>query len=347
MLSRSDTMRVLLLGPERSTFVRTDVAGISHAHLVTVVDSVFGAGWKGALRMLGATLRILALLTTHDVLYCWFADYHTVVPTVVARLMRRRVIVIAGGYDVGYLPEIAYGARVRPLRWWCTRQTFRWASVVLAVSEYAKRQLQQLADGRHAPVRVVYNGVLRDYLPPSIAMQRERLAVTVCQGNSRTEYLRKGLPTFIQVARMLPDVHFVIVGPTGTALALAQRDAQGIANVEVIPGFVSLRDVIIPLYLRASAYCQFSIEETFGMVVVESMLCGCVPVTTNGGALPEVGGPLGLRADTPQGLAECVSMSMERQRHNIDGIVEYAQQFSDVRRRDAVLGIISELCPTR
>ena len=340
-------MRVLLLGPERSTFVRTDVAGLSHAHSVTVVDTVFGAGWKGALRMLSTTLRVIALLATHDVLYCWFADYHTVVPTVLARLIGRRVVVIAGGYDVGYLPDIAYGARIRPLRWWCTRQTFRWATIVLAVSEYAKRQLQTLTDDRHAPLRVVYNGVLRDYLPASIATRRERLAVTVCQGNSRTEYLRKGLPTFIQVAQMLPDVQFVIVGPTGTALALAQRDADGVANVEVIPGFVSLRDVIIPLYLRASAYCQFSIEETFGMVVVESMLCGCVPVTTNGGALPEVGGPLGLRADTAEGLAACVSNAMDRTRHDIDGIVRYAQQFSDVRRRDAVLGIISELCPPR
>lgn len=334
-------MRVLLLGPARSTFVRTDVAGISHAHSVTVVNTVFGSGVKGALRMLLTTLRVIGLLMTHDVLYCWFADYHTLVPTVIARLLRRRVVVVAGGYDVGYLPKINYGARMRPLRWFCTRQTFRWATVVLAVSEYAKRQLQELTGGRHAPVRVVYNGILADYLPASIDTVRERLAVTVCQGDSTTEYLRKGLPTFIDVARMIPDVQFVIVGPTGAALALAQRDAADVPNVTVIPGFVSLKDVIIPLYLRASAYCQFSIEETFGMVVVESMLCGCVPVTTNGGALPEVGGPQGLRADTDEGLAQAVKLAMDRHRHDIDAIVQHARQFSDVRRREEVLAVLN------
>jgi glycosyltransferase involved in cell wall biosynthesis len=187
----------------------------------------------------------------------------------------------------------------------------------------------------------VYNGILADYLPATIDTVRERLAVTVCQGDSTTEYLRKGLPTFIDVARMIPDVQFVIVGPTGAALALAQRDAADVPNVAVIPGFVSLKDVIIPLYLRASAYCQFSIEETFGMVVVESMLCGCVPVTTNGGALPEVSGPHGLRADSTQGLAAAVRSAMNRQDHDIDSIVRYAHQFSVGRRREAVLHVLA------
>ncbi|MBU3742617.1 MAG: glycosyltransferase family 4 protein [Candidatus Kapabacteria bacterium] len=333
-------MRVLLIGPQRSTFVATDVAGLSHRHRVTVINTVFGTGLQGAMRMLGFTLRVIASLVTHDVLYCWFADYHTLVPTLMARLMGKRVIVIAGGYDVGYLPEINYGARMRPLRWFCTRQTFRYASMVLAVSDYAKRQLDMLTEGRHAPAIVVYNGVLSQFVPSDISAPRERLAVTVCQGDSRTEYLRKGLPRFMHVAKMVPDVQFVVIGPTGVALDMARRDAAGIDNVTIIPGFVSLKDVIIPLYLRASAYCQFSIEETFGMVVVESMLCGCVPVTTNGGALPEVGGPHGLRADSDEGLADAVRLAMERQRHDIDAIVRHAQQFSDVRRREAVLGVV-------
>lgn len=340
-------MRVLLLGPQRSTFVKTDVVGLSRRHTVTGIDTVFGKGWQGAVRLLGTTLRVIRLLISHDVLYCWFADYHTLVPTIVARLMGKCVVVVAGGYDVGHLPEIGYGARSRPLRWLCAKYTFRWATVVMPVSQYAKRQLAMLTDGRHAPAHVVYNGVLPDYLPSSVDTPRERLAVTVCQGDSETEYLRKRLPMFIDVARAVPDVRFVIVGPTGRALALAQADAAGVNNVEIIPGFVSLRDVIIPLYLRASAYCQFSIEETFGMVVVESMLCGCVPVTSSGGALPEVAGPLGLRADTAESLAEQVRRAMRRDEHDIDALVAHAQQFSAERRSENVLGVIRTLCPLR
>lgn len=339
-------MRVLLLGPQRSTFVKTDVVGLSRRHTVTGIDTVFGKGWQGALRLLGTTLRVLRMMIRHDVLYCWFADYHTLLPTIAARLMGKCVVVVAGGYDVGHLPEIGYGARSRPLRWLCTKYTFRWATVVIPVSQYAKRQLTMLTDGRHAPAQVVYNGVLPDYLPSSIDTPRERLAVTVCQGDSETEYLRKRLPMFIEVARTVPDVRFVIVGPTGRALDLARTAAEGIDTIEIIPGFVSLRDVIIPLYLRASAYCQFSIEETFGMVVVESMLCGCVPVTSSGGALPEVAGPYGLRADTVEGLADQVRRAMLRDEHDIDAIVAHAQQFSAERRSDAVLAILDAVCPT-
>jgi glycosyltransferase involved in cell wall biosynthesis len=44
---------------------------------------------------------------------------------------------------------------------------------------------------------------------------------------------------------------------------------------------------------RAKVCCQLSYRESFGVAVLEAMACGCVPVVTRAGALPEVVGEAG------------------------------------------------------
>jgi len=44
---------------------------------------------------------------------------------------------------------------------------------------------------------------------------------------------------------------------------------------------------------RAKVCCQLSFRESFGVAVLEAMACGCVPVVTRAGALPEVVGDAG------------------------------------------------------
>jgi glycosyltransferase involved in cell wall biosynthesis len=325
-------MRIVLLGPLRSSFVQTDIAELGRTHTIIPLDTVLGKGLAGLRTLIVLTLKTLVALVRADALYCWFADYHTLVPTIAARLMGKRVYVVAGGYDVGYLPEINYGARMRAVRWFCTSRTFRYASKVFPVSEYALRQLAMLTEGRHAPATVIYNGVLPEKFPAGIDTDRLPLAITVSQGDSVTEYLRKGLDRFIRIAALVPEMTFKIIGPTGPALERAYRDAEGVGNVEVVPGFVSLHDVIIPNFMEASCYCQFSYEETFGMAVVESMLCGCIPVTTNGGALPEVTGPTGHRSDIDAELAAAIRTTHMATHSQREAARVYAGQFRAAHR---------------
>lgn len=336
--------RFLVVGPLRSTFVKTDIAGLSELGRVDTIDTVFGRGLRGAFRLVSTVLRVILLLPRTDILYCWFADYHTVLPTLVARVTRTKVVVVAGGYDVGYLPDIGYGARVRPLRWWCVRTTFRVATLVLPVSAYANRQLEMLTEGKVASHHVVYNGVLQDQFPENINDERDALAITVSQGDTIVEYIRKGLPRFISVARMCPSISFVIVGPTGAALEQAQKDSAGIPNITVVPGFVSLHETIIPMFQRATVYCQFSIEETFGMAVVEAMLCGCIPITTNGGALPEVTDRVGYRADSDSELAALMERVLTTTSiSDRQATRQFALQFSAENRREKLRSVMSLL----
>lgn len=102
----------------------------------------------------------------------------------------------------------------------------------------------------------------------------------------------KGLHVLMDVARLLPAVPFTVVGDTVDAERLL---ADLPPNVRVA-GFLSEAD-LISLYQQAKVYVQLSAVESFGCALAEAMLCGCVPVVTNRGALPEVVGPIGKQVE--------------------------------------------------
>jgi succinoglycan biosynthesis protein ExoA len=57
---------------------------------------------------------------------------------------------------------------------------------------------------------------------------------------------------------------------------------------------------LLDYYAGAAVYVQASRHEGFGMSVAEAMLAGCVPVTTNAGALEEVTGSCGVRLSSAE-----------------------------------------------
>jgi len=60
-----------------------------------------------------------------------------------------------------------------------------------------------------------------------------------------------------------------------------------------LPGYLS-NDELLRLYQRSQFYIQLSAHESFGISVVEAMLCECVPIVTDRYALPEVVGDSGI-----------------------------------------------------
>ncbi len=105
----------------------------------------------------------------------------------------------------------------------------------------------------------------------------------------------KDLPTALAAAAGLVgmghDVRIVVTGEPGRATEALRRRASemGIAGRLVIPGFTSRED-LIALYCGAAALVYPSLNEGFGLPVLEAMACGTPVVAARAGALPEVGG---------------------------------------------------------
>jgi glycosyltransferase involved in cell wall biosynthesis len=276
-----------------------------------------------------------------DLVFGWFASWHTFWPLTLARIFRRPAVLVMGGYDAANLPEIGYGhQRGGPARWvsrWMARQ----AAAVITNSEFSRREILQNLRLPADRVHMIYHGV-----PDSIGAlpeaPRDRLALTVGHVN-RSNLNRKGHRLFVQAAREAPDVEFVLAGGWQDN-AVDELRAMSVSNV-TFAGRVDDAD-LQELYRRAAAYVQASQHEGFGMAVAEAMLGGCIPVVTRRGALPEVVGecgryideesPRGVAAALMQALADGVSLRRAARERILD-------HFPIGKRREALAGLLESI----
>jgi glycosyltransferase involved in cell wall biosynthesis len=254
-------------------------------------------------------VAIARAVLAHDLVFGWFASWHTLLPTLVARQVGRPVISVVGGYDTARVPEANYGSQRGGVRQLVARTTIRAATHLIVNSEAARRETVRNAGARPDRVSVVYLGV--DPIPvgpDDMNAPREPIVLTV--GNVwRENLLRKGLLPFVQAATYLPEARFVHVGKWCDSGIDDLRRAAG-PNVE-FRGFLPDAD-LFRLYARAAAYVQASLHEGFGLSVAEAMSGGCVPIVTLAGSLPEVVGDTGFVTATadPREVAGAVRRAL-------------------------------------
>ena len=234
----------------------------------------------------------------HDLVFGWFASWHTFLPLLMATVTHKPSVLIVGGYDVAKMPEIGYGHQRGGLKKWMSRRTMRFANRLNTISLYSRDEAIRNAAIPGERISASYLGVPDQFgsLPSG---PRARMALTV--GNvDRDNLQRKGHEPFVRAAALVPDVNFVLVGNWKDD---AIQYLRSIATPNVtFAGRVS-NDELLAYYRRAAVYVQASLHEGFGLSVAEAMLAGCVPVTTGAGALSEVTGDCGVRISSPEPAA--------------------------------------------
>ena len=276
---------ILFVHNGAAQFVRLDLEELRKRYQVT--ECYLRSRWINP-------ARLWRQVSKHDLVFGWFASWHTYLPIEFAKLMGKPSLLVIGGYDLANMPEIGYGHQRGGLKRWVSRHTMQAASCLLTNSQYSLAEAVRNTPLVEGQVRAVYHGVPDPFgtLPKG---PRARMALTV--GNvDRSNLLRKGHESFVRAAALLPDVNFVLAG--------AWRDGavdhlRSIATPNVtFTGWLS-DDDLRDLYRRAAVYVQASLHEGFGLSVAEAMLAGCVPVVTRVGSLPEVTGTAGVFADSP------------------------------------------------
>ena len=279
------TRNILLVHNSAAQFVRQDLDTLRRSHRVTEY-------FLGSRRM--NPLRIWQQVRAHDLVFGWFASWHTFLPMLFSRILNKPSILIVGGYDVANMPQIGYGHQRGGIKKWVSRWTMRCATHVVSTSDYSNRETTANASIPQARVRTVYVGVPDPFggLP---AGPRDRMVLTV--GNvDQSNLQRKGHEPFVRAAALMPDVNFVLVGNWKDS-AIDYLRSIATANV-TFTGRVS-DDALLDYYRSASVYVQASLHEGFGLSVAEAMLAGCVPVVNRVGSLPEVVGDTGVYIESP------------------------------------------------
>ena len=335
----SHSMKITFVGPAISRFVQNDIAILQTEHTLKVIDSAMGRGHNAALNLIRLHFKIIGSLFGSDAVFFWFADYYTFIPTLFARVLRKKVFVVAGGFDVAYIPEVKSGARTRKGRWFMVRNTFRYANLILPVSNYAKKMLDD-AVPHHASATVIYNTVDTKRFPFGNG-ERQRSALTVTQLDTVLDYKLKGIDLFIEAARQMPDVHFDLIGIRGPALEHSRNESSRLKNISIVEGPVPFEE-LLRYYQTASAYCQLSMDESFGVAVAEAMSCGCIPVVSIVPSLEEVTGGTGyiVARNDLNAITQAIEGTFTASDEDRKRCSEYVRKFDiEVRRKELLMVI--------
>ena len=143
-----------------------------------------------------------------EISFTWFAGIPAAFTVGVSRLLGKQAVVVVGGAEVVNVPEIKYGFLRNPFLKIFTKFVLAYSDYLLPVSEFLEEKiLHLLPDKQRGKVIRIHNGV--DEKIFFADGSKEKVVMTTAFLSSKN-IVRKGLKTFIECARQLPDVHFVI-----------------------------------------------------------------------------------------------------------------------------------------
>ncbi len=184
------------------------------------------------------------------------------------------------------------------------REAARRSDLIVTVSEFTARQVEELLGVERSRLRVVPHGTRCPDREP-LEDRRENLILHV-----GAIQRRKNLARLIQAFHALEE---------GWRLALAGSLGFGAAEIlrqiEISPrrqsiqvlGYVSPQE-LAALYARARIFAFPSLDEGFGMPVLDAMAWGVPVLTSNRSALPEVAGDAALLVDPTDQEAICTGL---------------------------------------
>lgn len=278
-------MRILFVHNHPSKFVQLDLGLLRQRYRVRE--------WYQKSRVIN--LLALSRAVAHsDLVFGWFASWHTLFPAWLARTLKRPVILVVGGYDTANMPEIGYGSQRGGIRKWVARAVINLGTQIIVNSQAARAEAINNAGVHPDRITVIYHGfeqIQFDRVKP-----KENLVLTV--GNvDRGNLQRKGLEPFVRTAHLIPECEFVMIGAWRDH-AIRQLRAFAPLNIRFTDWINE--DALNEYFSRAAVYVQASRHEGFGLAVAEAMLHQCVPVVTRAGSLPEVVGEAGVYVDSPE-----------------------------------------------
>lgn len=201
------------------------------------------------------------------------------------------------------------------------------SDIVIAVSEFTADQVSSLLGFERSRIRVIPHGVHQG--TPADKLKREKIILSV-----GTLQRRKNTARLVEAFEGLPrDWRLVLAGsPTGYgAREILHRieNSRSRERIQVM-GYLTAAE-LDALYRSASIFAFPSLDEGFGIPVLEAMANGVPVVTSNRSALPEVTGDAALLIDPQQ------TQALQTALHSLTDSEELRERLSNAGRARARL----------
>lgn len=174
------------------------------------------------------------------------------------------------------------------------RRAAQKAAAVFVSSRYTARKAAALYGLSAAKIRVMHNGLFLDDWRAWLNAAPRRIDARPTLLCVARLYRRKGVDRLIAdawplVLRKIPEARLLVAGDGlefGRLCALVRE--RGLASSVEMLGHVPPGAALAPLYRAADVFCLPSMQENFGVVLLEAMAAGLPIAAFDAGAVPEV-----------------------------------------------------------
>jgi glycosyltransferase involved in cell wall biosynthesis len=193
----------------------------------------------------------------------------------ITNILRKKSVVVIGGYEVAKIPELRYGLLLNPKSESCVKFILSNATQMLTVDDGLKKDAIMNTGLNDLNIQTVPTGY--DFTRFFPSGEKEKMILTVCSFDTWERAQLKGVNTFVKCANFFPSYTFLIIGAQDKAVKQISKIAP--ENVKVI-GLIP-NEELVHYYQKAKVYCQLSMREGLPNSLCEAMLCECVPVGTD------------------------------------------------------------------
>jgi len=326
-------MRICFVGNASRSFVKNDYEILKqHFDVDHIKPPKTKLEWLKYLFILKKKVR------QSDLTFSWFAGWHSAFVVFFSKLFRKKSIVVVGGYDAAYVPELNYGAFSNLKEKIPAKYVYKNVDRILVVEPSLKEDIIKNVKIRINKIDYIPLGYDPDYW--KIGEKKQNIVLTVAGASNLQRVKLKGLDIFVRVARHLEESKFIVVGVKNEAKEYLERESpKNVELIEFLP-----HNELIRYYQMAKVYCQLSYREGLSSTLCEAMLCECIPVGSKAEGIKTVIGDTGFYADfgDEKTTVEMIKKALD----SGDDLGKKARerikkQFSDKKRREEIRKVVS------
>lgn len=279
---------LLFIYTHKSTFVENDIRILQKEHCVYE----YRFNNSSSINLITSLIKLILFLITNffkfNLIYIWFADYHSLIPTLYSYLRGIKCYIVIGGYDICRERRYNYGSFNSWYRGFFAIKSMRYATLNLCVSKYVYRTVKAICPKCKA--QIVYNGV--EIATKNSVLKDRGVGVLMVALVSRKQTLYiKGIDRLFNLAIATPLLNFTLVGCNYN---LIKENFKNIPNnINLIPYLP--KQQLDQMYRNSHVYCQLSRRESFSLSLAEAMSYGCIPFISNVGGMAEVTNNFGIK----------------------------------------------------
>ena len=211
----------------------------------------------------------------------------------------------------------------------CAMPGLRNSRCVVTISKYVREQTLSALKLSPERLRMIYDGV-----KPLHSLHPSPGNYLFAAGSLQPhKNLARLIEAFLEISPLYPGLELLVAGRTQAPFATSPELSRFLRSPGVrLTGYLSDQE-LSDTYAGARAFCFPSLEEGFGLPVLEAMSLGCPVLTSNTSCLPEIAGPA-LQVDPysteaiAMGLRQLLDLSPEDREKLVKSGKTWCQRFT-------------------